>query len=985
LSLSVDPATVRARTDDEAWVVNHVSDSISVVDLRTGHVSATLQTSDEPYDVVFAGTPERAYVSCSQGNEVLVFDPSDVGLAPTSIPIEGEEPRALAVTPDGTRVLVAVFESGNGSTILGGGLDATGTLALPNVVSDPLGPYGGQNPPPNDGVGFEPQIASGLPTPPPVGLIVKKNDAGRWMDDNGGDWTDLVSGPNAARSGRPVGWDVVDNDIAVIDTGTGAVTYVERLMNLCMAIGVNPGTGEVTLVGTDATNEVRFEPNLEGVFLRVLLARVDLGAGTNSVGDLNPHLDYSTHSVPQATRDLALGDPRAIAWTPDGTRGYVAGLGSNNVVEIDASGARTGAPIEVGEGPTGLAVAGGRLYVLNRFDSSISVVDRSTLQETQRVPLHDATPAAIRDGRKHLYGTHEGSGLGHVSCASCHVDGRMDRLSWDLGDPSGSLGSLAGQNLGMNLPGLNTGFSAFHPMKGPMTTQTLQDIIGKEPLHWRGDRDGLEDFDEAFRLLQGADSALGPVEMQEFEDFLATIHFPPNPLRDFDNSLPASVDLTGFESVGRFSPAGTQLPDGDPNAGLSDYTTLALDGAFRCVTCHTLPTGMGADVRRIGGIYQDIAPGPDGEHHHALVSVDGSTQRAFKVPQTRNVLEKSGFTMTQARSLSGFGFLHDGSIPGIAAFLSSPVFAFTSDQQLANMIAFQMCLTGSELPDGSPTDPLFPPGTASLDVHAGVGTQTTIVDASALPPPHTAVFTAMVAEAELGRIGMVAHVPVGGTLRGFALLAGSGVPGGLFQSDRANETLDGGALLALAAPGAELTATAVVSGTEVRLALDRDGDGAFNGDELDAGSDPADPKSRPDIGTRVCSPAVPNSTGLSGVLTAIGSPVVLTNGLDLEIRDLPPFQTTLLVNGRATAFVPNPGGSEGNLCLGGALGRYNHDVQFADPAGRVRFELDLTFTPTPTSFVSILAGETWVFQAWHRDANPVQTSNFTDAVEIVFE
>ena len=98
-----------------------------------------------------------------------------------------------------------------------------------------------------------------------------------------------------------------------------------------------------------------------------------------------------------------------------------------------------------------------------------------------------------------------------------------------------------------------------------------------------------------------------------------------------------------------------------------------------------------------------------------------------------------------------------------------------------------------------------------------------------------------------------------------------------------------------------------------------------------------------------------------------------------------PLQTTLLVNGRATAVVPNPGGSDGNLCLGGALGRYNHDVQFADPAGRVRFELDLTFTPTPSSFVSILAGETWVFQAWHRDANPAQTSNFTDAVEIVFE
>ena len=48
---------------------------------------------------------------------------------------------------------------------------------------------------------------------------------------------------------------------------------------------------------------------------------------------------------------------------------------------------------------------------------------------------------------------------------------------------------LAGNNLAANIPGLSGGFQDFHPMKGPMTTQTFQDIIGKEPLHWRGDRD----------------------------------------------------------------------------------------------------------------------------------------------------------------------------------------------------------------------------------------------------------------------------------------------------------------------------------------------------------------------------------------------------------------------------------------------------------------------------------------------------------------
>ena len=145
--------------------------------------------------------------------------------------------------------------------------------------------------------------------------------------------------------------------------------------------------------------------------------------------------------------------------------------------------------------------------------------------------------------------------------------------------------------------------------------------------------------------------------MQEFEDFLASIHFQPNPYRNFDNSLPTSLDLTGFVSAGRFSPAGTPLPTGNPVVGLNRYVSAALDDPFRCATCHTLPTGMGADVRLSGFQYQFIAPGMDGEHHHALVSVDGSTQKAIKVPQTRNVLEKTGFSLTSTRSLSGFGLL----------------------------------------------------------------------------------------------------------------------------------------------------------------------------------------------------------------------------------------------------------------------------------------------------------------------------------------
>ncbi len=46
--VGLDPVTVRARTDDEVWVVNHISDSVNIVDIPIGNVVKTLFPGDEP-------------------------------------------------------------------------------------------------------------------------------------------------------------------------------------------------------------------------------------------------------------------------------------------------------------------------------------------------------------------------------------------------------------------------------------------------------------------------------------------------------------------------------------------------------------------------------------------------------------------------------------------------------------------------------------------------------------------------------------------------------------------------------------------------------------------------------------------------------------------------------------------------------------------------------------------------------------------------
>lgn len=829
VKVGLDPVAVRFRGNSELWVANHVSDSISIIDPASRQLLRTLPTGDEPFDIAFAG--DRAFVSCSQVNQVWVFDITQLDAPPRNVAIDAEDPRALSVSRDGRTVAVAIFESGNGTTALGGGLDGNMILAVPNVVSDARGPYGGINPPPNDGALFDPP-RDPTATPPAVGLIVRQDASGSWRDDNDADWTPLVSGELASASGRRPGWSLPDRDLALIDVDTLSVRYVSGLMNIGMALATHPTSGEFTLVGTDARNQIRFEPKLNGRFIEIKLARVAGDASGSQLTDLNPHVDYAAERLPAAQRSLSLGDPRGIVWSADGQRGWISGLGSNNVLPVHADGSRAGPPISVGEGPTGLVhdAARERLYVWNHFEASLSVVDTQAGIELERIALFNPLPAAIREGRPFLYDTHRTSGQGQASCGSCHVDGRMDRLAWDLGDPS-----LPPARFDQNcVTGRGTPCEDFHAMKGPMTTQTLQDIIGHEPHHWRGDRAGIEAFNPAFEGLLGDDAQLSAAEMQRFEDFLATITFPPNPFRAIDNGLPRSLPLPGHYTAGRFAVAGQPLPPGDAQAGLQQFTMGFLDPPFQCASCHTLPTGMAVNgpMFALGGILAggSVMPtGPHGENHLGIVSTDGSTNVSIKVAQLRNQYEKVGFETTQAESRAGFGFLHDGSIDSLSRFFSASVFAVRSDQDIANLVALTLAFSGSDFP--LPNPGLGAPAPLSKDSHAGVGQQVVHAGGS----PATALST-LLDEAGRGRIDLVALQGQ----RGFAFDRAQGQ----WLRDDGGEPLASQALLTGASVGSPIHFTALPAGLGPRLGLDRDGDGLSDAIEVSQGSDPADATSK---------------------------------------------------------------------------------------------------------------------------------------------
>jgi len=141
------------------------------------------------------------------------------------------------------------------------------------------------------------------------------------------------------------------------------------------------------------------------------------------------------------------------------------------------------------------------------------------------------------------------------------------------------------------------------------------------------------------------------------------------------------------------------------------------------------------------------------------------------------------------------------------------------------------------------------------------------------------------------------------------------------------------------------------------------------------------------VGASYCN-STTNSTGMRGVMTVTGAGSTFLNELFLGVSQLPLNQTVLFVTSRTQGFVPNAGGSQGNLCLGGALGRFTRPGQILNSggAGAATLQVDLTQVPTPNALVSVLAGETWNFQGWHRDTTGggAPTSNFTNGASVIF-
>jgi hypothetical protein len=451
--------------------------------------------------------------------------------------------------------------------------------------------------------------------------------------------------------------------------------------------------------------------------------------------------------------------------------------------------------------------------------------------------MHNPEPARSVSGRRFNYDAKFTSSHGDSACASCHVFSDFDSLAWDLGDPDNDLVNNPGPfRVGpfANPPSV---YKDFHPLKGPMTTQSLRGMANEGPMHWRGDRTGGNDapsvqpdsgtFDEqaafkkfnvAFPGLLGRSAQLTAPEMQAYTDFILKVTYPPNPIRALDNSLTS-----------------------DENAGKTFFNGPVSDSLQDCNGCHRLDPNGNANFN----VDKPGFFGTDGES-----SFENETQH-LKVPHLRNLYQKVGmFGMPQILFLGagdngfkgdqirGFGFLHDGSVDTVFRFHGATVF----DQSGIN-------------PTGIPVGPAGDPLRRQLETFMMafdsnlapiVGQQITRNAANgATVDPR---ITLLEQRADAGECDLVVKGQVGG-VTGWVYVGSA-----LFIDDRAADSPIGDApLRALSGTaGQELTFTCVPPGEGTRVGIDRDGDGYGDGDEIAAGSDPSDPNSIPAGGTPIC-------------------------------------------------------------------------------------------------------------------------------------
>jgi YVTN family beta-propeller protein len=402
----------------------------------------------------------------------------------------------------------------------------------------------------------------------------------------------------------------LSNDISVIDLHSGAeikrLAAGEGASYLALSpdgtrifcthiypdIGANraPPESEITVIDT-ATREVverKALHNSAGVFHLAFSSDGKLGvAGQIRPKNLIPmaHVEHgwvfqdslavfgsdvgSVVHVPLDELDRYFAMPFSVAIAPDKSKLFVSTAGSDSVTvvnvpsllafiraahgsfanDLSASANYVTARIPVGRNPRGIVLSpdGKRLYVAERMDDAIGVIDTGSEKVVSRIDLGGpkvVTP--MRRGEQIFYDARFAF-QGQFSCANCHLDATFDKLQWDL-EPDG---------MGLNI----------------VANRSLEDLWGTEPFKWNGGNPtiAMECGPRTAKYIYRSQS-YNEKELADLVTYVLSIPVRPNRYRQ------PNGELTPAQERGKAIFERIKYKDG---------RTIAVND--RCVTCHSGP------------------------------------------------------------------------------------------------------------------------------------------------------------------------------------------------------------------------------------------------------------------------------------------------------------------------------------------------------------------------------------------------------------
>ena len=610
IDVGIDPVSVAVRPDGrELWVANHVSDSVSVIDIDPAsptnlQVVATVQEFDEqtkatrfdePVGIAFASN-EKAYVALSSENRIAVVDVATRKVS-KRLKITAQDPRAIKVRNG--RLYVIPFESNN-KTQLSGGYRIDGELVTFNAHEHSVA---------NNNV---------------LSL---------------GHVTDIVKHPR-----------VPDRDLYVFDTKTDKlVRTVDTLGTLLYGLTVD-SKGRVFIAQTDARNDVNGRSGTKKHGLAEMENRAFLNQITSVrfKGDDAEKPEFiNLEPLPpeHPKKGEALATPFAIEISEDDSLLVASAAASDKIFTVDTKTGEVLGRVEVDAVPRGIALEssnGGkpkRAWVLNAVENTVSVVDVSDpakLQVGASIPLEDPTHPAFKRGRI-AFNTAKASTTETFSCASCHSDGNTDQLLWVLKTPIVTGGNQIMPRSTMPIRGLRD-TAPFHwdgipgdPYGGINSASTRAHVppnssVDNPESTTRHLIDGglastMAMVGDTTKNDEGKAGLLSGQERDDMAKFLLGVTYPPAQRRAYTNVLSKRAE-EGFELFHIKGDAG-----GTP-------------GANHCGDCHRMPfwvstntPGSGMDAPTWRGAYDRFLILPQGRLNiidfdfYRRVAEDGNDER----------------------------------------------------------------------------------------------------------------------------------------------------------------------------------------------------------------------------------------------------------------------------------------------------------------------------------------------------------------------